>query len=224
MAVFISSCLPIAVLAFLSRGQRHRTPRRMVWSDLSKGSLFLIQKISNQGISQFDLILLGIYASGVATAEYAVAVRLAALCSIGTDALRPTFSPRGRRHLKTGVMDTVQREYHIARVASFLFAVSAAAGLAAIGHSLLSIFGTYEGSYDAMLLLMASFVVVAGTGMHANYLAMSGEVVVSTLLRISALVLFVIAAILLITDFGSIGAAAALLLALTALNFWGLYT
>lgn len=218
VAVVVAAWVPVVVLGLRAIGERRRAPRHLRGSDVSRGLLFLTQTLSNQGLRQFDLVLVGLLASGLTTADYALAARIARLCDTGRLALKPTFMPRARRHLQRGAADQAATEFHHARIASFATATLAAAAFAAAGGPLLALFGSYQSAYGPLLLLTAGYLINAGTGMHATYLAITGEVLVSALMRIVALTAFVFSAWLIIPPYGAIGGAAALLVVLSVLN------
>ncbi|MEM8958183.1 MAG: oligosaccharide flippase family protein [Pseudomonadota bacterium] len=210
-AVVASAALPTAILVAMAlRLGRRRAPRRLVSGDLSKGSLFLTQRIANEGIRRLDLILLGFASTGVEVAVYAVASRLGELTEFGRVAFKPTFVPRARRHIASGNHDSAQREFRDAQLAATMIALAAAAAFALLGLPLLTAFGDYSGAYATLLIIAAGYLALTGCGMSATYLAMSGEVFLSAALRVSALVIASVLILLLAPAHGALGCAVAI--------------
>jgi O-antigen/teichoic acid export membrane protein len=220
-AVLVAAAVPVLVLLALAWGRSVRQPRLLVLADFGKGLQFLTLRLATQGMRQADLIMMGLLATAAGTADYALAVRLAALADYGRQSLKPSFTPRARRWLATGDRLAALREYEQTRNASLAVALLAAAGFAALGPSLLGVFGNFESAYPPLLLLSASFIVNAGFGMHSSYLAMQGEVSWSAAIRMVALVALIVLHLVLIPRFGAMGAAAAALVVQIAVNIFG---
>ena len=218
VAVILSTGVPVFILGWLARDARTRPPAFIRFSDLRSGALVVVQKVSNYGLRILDVILVGVLASGVETAEYAVAARLAAFCGMGAEALQPTFAPRARRHFTTGDAPSAGHEYQLARAASFLLSLLIAIALVLFGSRVLNIFGDFSGAYPTMLILLASYMVASGAGMHFLYLHMQGELIGTAILRLASLGLLVAGAVLLVPVLGALGGAMALCGAVLALN------
>ncbi|MCR9086944.1 MAG: oligosaccharide flippase family protein [Rhodobacteraceae bacterium] len=215
-AVVAAAIVPAVILVVTAlRLKRRRAPRRMMLEDLSKGSLFLTQRIANEGIRRLDLILLGFASTGAEVAVYAVASRLGELTEFGRVAFKPTFVPRARRHLARGDDDSAQREFRDAQLAATMIALGAAAGFALLGLPILTAFGDYSGAYATLLIISAGYVALTGCGMPASYLAMSGEVFLSAALRVAALVIASVLILLLAPTYGAVGCAVAIFVART---------
>lgn len=205
-AVTLAASVPVVVLVWRAAGKTLTSPRLLIWSDITKGLQFVSLRLATQSTRQIDLIMMGLLASGGATAEYAVAVRLAALADYGRASLKPTFTPRARRWIAAGEHRSALNEYARARDASFAVALVAAAGFTLLGEPVLALFGPFEGAYAVLLLVTSSYVMSAGFGMHATYLSMHGEVGWSALLRVAGLMLLVGLNIVLIPRLGAVGA------------------
>jgi O-antigen/teichoic acid export membrane protein len=211
LAVVAGSMLPLAVAAvWAMRAPRRRAPRRLLRGDFRNGAFFMLQNLTVTGMRYVDLLVLGLLASGSVTADYAVAARLAAATDLGRSALKPTFTPRVRRHLRNGDPGRLAREYHALRLGGLAFSLLAAAAFAAAGKPLLGLFGPFESAYGPLLLLVAVHVMSAGTGMHSSYLSMSGEVVWSAAIRMGSLVALVLLILALAPAYGALGAAFAM--------------
>lgn len=212
MAVVAGSTLPLLVaVAWALRAPRRRSPRRLQRGDFGNGAFFVLQNLTVSGIRYVDILVLGLVTSGSVTADYAVAARLAAATDLGRIALKPTFTPRVRRHLRNADPDRLAAEFHALRLGGLVTALLVAACLAAAGPWLLGLFGPYGSAYPPMMVLIAGYVVAAGTGMHSSYLTMSGEVRWSTLIRLGSLAALVPLLALLGPAYGALGAACAML-------------
>ncbi|MCV3273857.1 oligosaccharide flippase family protein [Roseobacter sp. WL0113] len=234
IAVVISTLVPILLIGWAGRHARTRPPVYLRPSDIWTGAVVVVQKISNYGLRIIDVILVGLLITAAETAEYAVAARLAVFCGMGSEALQPTFVPRGRRHFATGNHAAAFREYHLARASGFVISLGVATLLAVVGPLLLGIFGAFQPAYGPMLVLSAGYVVTAGAGLHFPYLLTRGELFGTTILRLCALLLLIGSAFVLVPPLGVLGGALALGLAVLALNvaaliylhhltgFWGM--
>ena len=222
-AVILSTLAPVLIIGFLGRHARDRPPSNLRLRDAWTGAVMVVQKISNYGLRLVDVILVGFLASGVATAEYAVAARLALFCGMGSEAMQPTFAPRGRRYFATGDLASAAREYHIARAAGFLVSLGVAILLVLLGPRLLEFFGDFDAAFGPLLVLSAGYIVTAGAGFHFSYLQMQGEIWGTTVLRLSGLVVMVALAFLLIPTLAALGGALALTGAIVYLNASSLY-
>lgn len=208
-AVTLAAAVPAGLLAWRARGRTTRAPRRLSGDDFAKGWQFLTLRLAQQGTRQVDLVMMGLLATGAATAEYAIAARIAALADQGRLSLKPTFTPRVRKWIVAGDREAALREFVRTRDASFAAAVAVAAGFTLLGAPVLSLFGPFGGAYPMLLLVALSFVVNAGFGMHASYLSMHGEVGWSAALRLAGLGLLVLLDLVLIPPLGAVGAALA---------------
>lgn len=206
-SVSLSAAIPAALLVLLAWGKTRSAPRRLTGGDLTKGFQFLTMRISTEGMRKLDLVMMGLLSTGAATAEYAVAARLAVLADYARNALKSSYTPRARRWLIIGEVAAAWREYEHTRCACLAGALAAAAALVVLGLPVLRFFGPFEAAYAPLLILTASYVVTAGFGMHATYLAMAGEVGWSAIVRIAALTLFIALNLVLIPRLGAVGAA-----------------
>ncbi len=215
VAVTVSAFLPVAVIAgktlLAGAGAKpkatRRMPRRLRLRDLGHGGYYLVQNLSVRVPRLADVMVVGFVASAAMTADYAVAARLAAMGELGFIALRPTFTPRARRHLLGGDLAAIAHEFRALRLGGLLVALAVAAGFALLGHLLLAAFGPYEEAYGALLVLSAAYVVLAGAGMQTAYLSMTGDLRAAAAVQ-AATVLCLIAALAgLAPSFGPLGAA-----------------
>lgn len=220
-AVVLGAVAPMVLLVYLAWGRTTLYPRLLNRADFAKGLQFLTFRLATQGVRQVDLIMMGLLATGGATAEYAIALRLAALADYGRQSLKPSFAPRARRWLAMGDRGSALREFEHARHGSLAVALAVAAGFVVLGPYVLGMFGAFDAAYPPMLLLALAFIVNAGFGMHASYLAMHGEVGWSAMLQSAALGMLVMLDLLLIPRFGAMGAATAALVTQTVINVFG---
>jgi O-antigen/teichoic acid export membrane protein len=208
-AFLLAGAAPALLLVWMAWGRSQRLPRRLGLGDVAKGLQFLTLRLATQGMQQVDLVMMGLLASGAATADYAVAARLAIFADYARGALKPSFSPRARRHFALGDHAAALREFDTARNLALAGALLASGGFVLLGPLVLAFFGPFSGAYPPLLILAAAYVVNAGFGMHAAWLAMLGEVGWSAALRAVGLVLFVALAAMLVPRWGAEGVALA---------------
>lgn len=202
----LAAALPILTLSLLARGKSKVEPSRLYLKDLGAGLQFLVMRISHMGVRQLDIIIVGIFSTGLEIAQYAVAARISAFAAVGQQALSNTYMPRVRRHLATSDQDAIKREFYGARLLSFLMTLLAAILLFSFGAYLLGVFGNFSGGYSALLILMAAQLLYAGYGMQAVHLAMSGDLHVAAFVRVLTLVAFVVSLFLLVPTYATVGA------------------
>ena len=220
-SVTLAAAVPFVLLVWWASGRTEERPRRLRYSDLVKGWQFLTLRLAQEGTRHVDLVMLGFLATGTATAEFAVAARIAALADQGRLALSPTFTPRVRRWIAAGDRPAALREFARTRDLAFAAALGAAAAFVLLGDPVLSLFGPFAGAYPVLVLVSLAFVLNAGFGMHAPYLAMHGEVGWSAALRFAGLGLHVALSLALIPPFGAVGAALAAVVSQLTLNVAG---
>jgi O-antigen/teichoic acid export membrane protein len=214
-AVYLSVAFALGILLMSVRSKVRWEPSRLTLSDLSNGTLYTSQKLVRQRFQQFDILILGLIASGAVVAEYLVAARLAQLGMIGTFALSPSFMPRARRLYVTGSLAGLIEEYHLVRLACLLVACGGAAAFAVLGGPILSIFGSYHVAYGVLLILSAAMVVNMTTAIGAQLLTVTGEVRKPTAVQLVAFTVFAGAALVLGPRYGGEGVALAVLIGFT---------
>ncbi|KIT17554.1 lipopolysaccharide biosynthesis protein [Jannaschia aquimarina] len=217
-AAVLGATVPVALLIWQARGRTRRAPRRLNGGDFTKGIQFVTIRLAQESGRQVDLVMMGLLATGAATADYAIAARIAAIADQGRQSLKPTFMPRTRRWIAAGDTAAALREFARTRDAGFAAALAAATLFTLSGMPILSLFGAFEQAYSVLLLVTLGFVLNTGLGLHAAYLAMHGEVGWSALLRVGGLVLLVALNFLLIPRFGAVGAATAAALTQGVIN------
>jgi len=211
-AVYLSVAFALGILLMGVRSKVRWEPSRLTLSDVSNGALYTSQKLVRQRFQQFDILILGLIASGTVIAEYLVAARLAQLGMIGTFALSPSFLPRARRLYVTGNLAGLIEEYHLVRLASLLVACGGAAGFAVLGGPLLTIFGSYHVAYGVLLILSAAMMVNMTTAIGAQLLTVTGAVRTPTAVQVAAFTAFAGAALVLGPRYGGEGVAVAVLI------------
>lgn len=220
-AAVAAAGLPIAVLWLLARHRNTPAPGEFGIGDVVDGMQFLTLRISTMGLRNLDIIALGVLASAVETAQYAVASRFAAIINMGHIAFAPTYAPRARRHLATDDAKKAEREFHVVRIAGLVSALVTVILFLLVGRPILSFFGDFGAGYGPFVILMAGHLANVGFGMHGMHLAMTGELRMSTLNHVGSLVLFVVLLALLVPGWGPIGAALSFLVSTLAYDLAG---
>lgn len=234
VAVMAGCTLPVLWLFAWSRGAAPDGPTRVDSRDLARGSVYALQRISETGFNQIDLILIGLVATDAVTAEFAVAARLAALADIGRMAITPTFLPRARLYLKDGNASGLADEYRMSQALALLVALAACFVMLVAGPTILSLFGSFGAAYAPLLILSAAFLAGAAAGPHLPYLTMTGTVQWPALIRLGALFVSGVGLVVVVPQWGAVGAAwvilgvsglmhgAALFALWAKTGFWGL--
>lgn len=223
LAVCVAALSPVVVLIFLANGRGQEISDRLRLAEFLKGLQFLTMRLANQGMQQIDLIIIGLLVSGSATADYAVAARLAVLAGYGSQAIAPTFTPRVRALIAAGEDEAVRAEFIQTRNGAFSVTLMAVTAILLIGQPVLGLFGDFSGAWPLLLTLATGFVIKAGCGMHATLLAMHGEVGWSAVFRVIGLTCLILLAIVLVPIYGPIGAAISVVIVKAAMNAAGLW-
>lgn len=181
-----------------------------------------------RGVTQGDILLLGLLSTSAVTGQYAVASRIAILASSVFALFVPTFAARVGYLLSRQRSAELEDEYDQTRAAALLGALLAGSAIAVTGREVLGWFGDFQAATPVVLILTAAWLGQASFGMNRAYLSVAGHsgwtLAVTSLLLGTNLALDV----LLIPRWGGEGAAAASLIsivgtrALTALVIWRL--
>ncbi|MEM9433959.1 MAG: hypothetical protein AAGA12_08550 [Pseudomonadota bacterium] len=215
-AAVLAAAIPIFVLVLLARGNSDAEPDGFNLEDYIAGLKFLVIRLSQMGLRQFDIIIVGLTLSSLETAYYAVAARLSAIGSVGYQAFSRTYAPRLRNNLAAENWSEIEHEFHAVRVLSVLATLIAATAFFAFGEYALKLFGDLQDGYPALVILMAAQVITALFGVHIEHLSMSGHLNGAIVLRVMTTLLFVVLLVLLVPGFGTTGAASAAVIAAVA--------
>lgn len=218
----LASTLPIFALSWLALGKSETAPSDLRLKDLGAGLVFLVIRVSQMGLRQFDIIIVGMFATGLEIAQYAIASRISALAAVGHIAFANTYMPRVRRHMANSDEPAIKREFQGARLLAFLMTLLAAIAVFALGSYALAFFGNFEGGYTALLLLMAAQLLNAVFGMQTEHLAMSGHLRIAAFIRAFTTTVFVIALLILVPHYSTLGAGISAMLAALIFGFSGL--
>lgn len=84
----------------------------IVRGDFAYSAKLMLTKLAHSGLEKTDLFMIGILLGATATAEYAVAGRLALIVPLGNVLLAPLFGPRIRYAIEQQQPDRVKREFN----------------------------------------------------------------------------------------------------------------
>ena len=188
-----------------------RKPKRISGWEWRYGLKLAAAKLGSVGVERVDILMLGLMVSNAATAEYAVAHRLARLGGLGNRLLSPVFMPRLRYALAHD--QNVKREYDQNRLFELVPALLVLSALLLAGPWLLSVFFEQHDDASALLALLA-LVYVAGAafGPNGRYLNLAGHGSATVATTAILLVLTVLLNLVLIPLWGALGAAIATVL------------
>ena len=217
-AVLAGALVPLVLWAAVAPLRTLRRGEGIGRADVSYGMQAMLAKATNEGAHQIDVLMLGVLATAAATADYAVAARLAALVSVVKGLLAPVLAPRLARHAAAGEREALVAEYRQVQLVGLVAALACAAAFAGAGRLLLEIFEGYERSYPLLLILTAGYVVNAGFGSNAAYLTVTGHAGWTLAARLVLLAAIVVMNVVLIPRYGAMGAALSVALGMTAVN------
>lgn len=210
-ALYLGGVVPVAFFLADVRPVPRPAKGRLRRGDMAYGLNMVATQAVNQPSRRLDVVLLGILASAVQVADYAVASRIASFLLLGKHLVTPLLAPRLRWALSNGDRDGALVEYGGTRIFSGFVALVGCLALLVLGRPLLAVFGNYAGALSVLLVLAAAMLVRAMSGASGEYLAMVGrarEVLVSTILGI---VVMVAVAIMCVAPLGALGMAYAML-------------
>jgi len=211
-AVYVSVVFALGILLIGAWSTVRWEPSTLTLSDFSNGVLYIPQKLVRQRFQQFDVLFLGMAASGAVIAEYLVAARMAQMCMMGSFALSPSFSARARRLYVKDERAGLMQEYHLVRLSSLVVACGGAAAFAVLGQPLLSIFGSYGAAYGVLLILSASMVINMVTAIGPLLLTVTGAIRAPTAVQMAGFAAFAASAVIMTPIYGSEGVALAVLI------------
>jgi len=173
----------------------------------------------SKSVKNADIVMIGLLAGSEATAEYAVASRLASIItSSAHSTLNRILRPRVGRLLGSGREKELEAEYDQIRVVSLIVALGLALCCAVVGHYILEIFGAYATAYPILMVLVAGHLFHVSFGMTGDYLKVAGYAGWSLATTVGLLIGNVTLNWILITSFGGIGAAWATMCSYLAVN------
>ena len=218
VAVVVAALVPLLVWSTIAPLGALRRPSRIGRQDLEYGVKAMLGRTATEGVHQLDILLVGVLATAAATADYAVAVRLAALVGLVKGLLAPVLTPRLGRYSAAGSREVLLREYNQVRLLGLAGALVTAALFAAVGRSVLAFFGDYRQSYSLLMILAAGHVASAGFGANAAFLTIAGHAGWMLAARLALLAAVGGLCWVLIPLMGAAGAALSLALGIAAVN------
>jgi O-antigen/teichoic acid export membrane protein len=217
-AVLLSQLIPLLVWY----GRSPVNPLNL-WGELSSWDVWYSLKLAlTRGLSKTlkraDILMVGLLAAAEATAEYAVAAKIALLLLVGHSALNSILRPRLGRFLGKNEWGAVLREYDQSRTIALTSALFGTFCLVLLGEPILGLFGEYGGAYPVLIVLAANHVVHTSFGMCGGYLNIAGYAGWTLWTTVSLLLLNLALNYLLIPIYGAMGAAVATLISYALVN------
>lgn len=203
----LAGLIPIAVLIALAWGKSTAEPNLFRLRDVGVGLQFLLIRLSQMGLRQFDIIIVGLLSTAAETAFYAVASRISRLTSVGYMAFGKTYVPRVRNHLANENWPAIEREFHAARLFSLLATLAGAFGLFLLGEPILQLLGDFSAGYSALVILMTAQVLTSCFNLHTEHLSMCGNLRLAVAIRVGTTVVFVASLLVLVPFYSTLGAA-----------------
>lgn len=215
-----ASGLPLFIMAFYNR----LYPLWPVHVFSKKDVIYITHMIGTQVVQQgsriIDLLIVGVFMLSAVTAEYAVALKFAAVLLIGKQMTEHLLTPR----ISGTDIQSVRREYDTARDFGIFVSMAGIVVFALIGHYIIPIFGDYGTmTLQIFFLLAAANLCRTATGCSGEYLAMKGYSAWVFCISLTAVIIAILTAILLMPELGIFGAAIAAIAAALVSNIGACY-
>lgn len=174
-AAFVGAPLCVLIPWFLCRPLRPSLLRGGLdaW-DIRYALRTSLTALLQRGVTQGDILLLGVLSTSAVTGQYAVASRIASLASTVFGLFLPTFAARVGYLLSRQRRAELEDEYDQTRALALLGALLAGAAIAVLGREVLGWFGDFEAGAPVMLILTAAWLGQASFGMNRAYLSVAG--------------------------------------------------
>lgn len=221
IALNISMLIPLVMVFVKSPiipnvGGRVFTP----W-DIKYAGTNLLTYVLNQQARGVDILFVGMFASSLVVADYAIASRLAQFLLIGKQALSQLFAPRLGALLGKKDKHQAAAEATLIRRVSVAVAIMGSIGVLLLGEWVSGWFcSTCYNTYPILLILSAAMIMNTLFGVAEDYMYMAGHAGWNLFLSLFSAVVMVVLCSLLIPTLGGAGAALAVLLSFIVRGIW----
>jgi O-antigen/teichoic acid export membrane protein len=181
--------------------------------DRDYGLKMSLTQLFHQPARSIDILLVGALTSPAITAEYAVASRFLTFLVFGKQLVEPLITPRIGSLLQNKKLEELKNEYEVTRVFSFVSSLAMVLLFVLSGEKLLGLFGDYKQAYPLLLILSAAVLMRTGTGFNGAFLNMAGYAGYTLITIAIAAFIILVPGYVMISCFGAIGAAFAVLFA-----------
>lgn len=170
----------------------------------------LLGAIAQQALTQLPVLLVGNLSNSTEAGRFGVASRLASTVFLGLSAVSMVTVSSISRATHVGDRDQIQRILRGNAWMAFAYAATVSGGLWLLGPFILRLFGPGFGdAYPALLILMLGLIVASAIGSALALVAMNGRPLVIAICNLTAIVLIVAAAWVLVPTYGAVGGATA---------------
>lgn len=174
-------------------------------------------QLTAQPTRQLDVVMVGALGTPEQTADYIVLTKIVNVGLMFEGLLSQLSVPRMGMILGQGKLAYLEKEYSTVRDSTIAVATLVILLILASGDYVFAIFGNY--SFDpAIYVLSAALLVRVTTGPSGNLLSMSGRPGVVSVATLLGVIVHLATCLLLIPDFGILGASYALLVAAVCQN------
>lgn len=181
--------------------------------DRDYGLKMSMTQLLHQPARSLDILLVGALTSPEITAEYALASRFLTFMVFGKQLVEPLITPRIGSFLHQGKINELQKEYELTRVFSLVSSLMMMLVFVLYGREILGIFGDYDNAYPLLLILSAAVLMRTGTGFNGAFLNMAGYPGYTLITIALAAFVILVPGFFMISAFGAMGAAFAVLAA-----------
>jgi len=209
LALGLAYYVPIAAFALRTQGWQYLNLTEMSASHVKYSGYLLVNSIASKFLKNTDILLLASLATLPATGGYDVAWKLAIIARYGDQILTNIIQPRLSKYLVADEIGKLREEFDQVRDLSVVATVPVLIVVLLFGQSLLAMFGAYVDQFRVLILLTVGTMINAAFGKVGNILIMGKRgrlIFINTLINLGG---NIILNILLIPQYGTMGAAAA---------------
>jgi O-antigen/teichoic acid export membrane protein len=217
-AAVTAAAVPMVAWLVVVPRNAYKPPRRLPQGDSTYGMKMTLTIAADRGVRRVDLLMVGVLATATLAADYALAARLVALTTLGSELLGAVLTPRMGRYLESGDHDGLAAEYDLTRSLALALGLGVAVLFVGFGKQLLAVFGDFAEAWPVLLILCAAFLVKIGFGSNGRYLNMSGRASWNLFATILLLLTMSALNLILIPSYGATGAALGTLASFAAIN------
>lgn len=211
----LAFAIPLSAALLDTRLVPRPAPSEFTRWDVSYALKNMLQEVINKPARSADILVVGMLASAVATADYVMASRLSVLLLLGQQILAQLLVPRMGHMAGQGDHATLYTEYDTARALSFASTLMGAGVilLAAplVVEVILPSFGDYESAFPLLIALAAAHVGNTVFGSLGGLMAMMGHAGWNLVAGITNMVVTFGLSLLLVPVIGPLGGAVGLL-------------
>ena len=218
-AIYAAQYLPSIALFVYDRQWKLLNATGIDRSQLQLAGHFFVNSVASRFLTDTDIILLSTLAGLAATGSYQVAWKISMVSRYADDALTNVITPRYSKFVSNADYGKLRSELNMVREVSLIGGGFVVLIVLLLGKPLLGLFGNYQDQYATLVLLsIGGGLLNPGIGPVGQILLMAKEGRLIMLNSLVTLCLNVIGNVILIPEYGALGAAVSTVLTLYLLN------